>query len=119
MANEENLIPMNKRTKSEQREIQSRAGKASGKSRRNKKQLKDCMSTLLALDIKNPDTLELFECMGIKDKSNKMLITLGLFQAAASGDVKAFKEVRNLIGEDAEKGMDDLDEVLAKIEGNI
>lgn len=45
MGNEKNLIPLNKRSKSEQREIQSKGGKASGISRgfrsSVKKRLKD------------------------------------------------------------------------------
>jgi len=119
LANEENLIPLNKRTKSEQRKIQSKAGKKSGEVRREKKQLKDCMSTLLGLDIKDPQMLNTFEQMGIDDKSNKMLVTLGLFNAAVSGDVKAFKEIRNLIDEDNDKNLSELDAVLDMIEGNI
>ncbi len=39
--NDENLIPLNKRTKSEQREIQSKGGKASGVSRSFKSALKN------------------------------------------------------------------------------
>ena len=40
MANEENLIPTSKRTKSEAREMASRGGIASGKARRKKANLK-------------------------------------------------------------------------------
>lgn len=38
MANDENLIPMNRRTKSEQRKIATAGGKASGAARRKKRQ---------------------------------------------------------------------------------
>lgn len=47
MANEENLIPFNERTESEKREIATAGGKASGKARRNKKLLRDCIDYLL------------------------------------------------------------------------
>lgn len=47
MANEQNLIPLNERTKSEQRAIATAGGKASGKARRNKKLLRDCIDYLL------------------------------------------------------------------------
>ena len=55
--------------------------------------------------------------MGIEDKSNKMLITLGLFTAATYGDVKAFKEIRNLMGED-KRDMDlgRIDEIIGAID---
>lgn len=41
MANEQNLKPLNKRTKSEQRKIQQKGGEASGKSRRRRKSLEE------------------------------------------------------------------------------
>jgi hypothetical protein len=47
MANEENLIPFNERTESEKRKIATAGGKASGKARRNKKLLRDCIDYLL------------------------------------------------------------------------
>ena len=61
MANEKNLIPMNKRSKSEQREIQSKGGQNSGKARREKADFKaKCqmwMETTVAHDDKgNPLT---------------------------------------------------------------
>lgn len=47
MANEENLIPFDQRTESEQREIRSKGGKASGQSRREKKLFKDLFKEML------------------------------------------------------------------------
>ena len=47
MANEENLIPFNERTESEQRAIAISGGIASGMARRNKKMLRDCLDYLL------------------------------------------------------------------------
>ena len=41
MANEQNLKPLNKRTKSEQRKIQQKGGEASGKSRRRRQSLEE------------------------------------------------------------------------------
>ena len=46
MANEQNLIPFNERTESEKRAIATAGGKASGKARRNKKLLRDCIDYL-------------------------------------------------------------------------
>jgi hypothetical protein len=42
-----NLIPQNMRTKEEQREIARKGGQASGKARRNKAMLKDCLQALM------------------------------------------------------------------------
>ena len=47
MANEQNLIPNSQRTPSELREMATKGGKASGKARRNKKLLRDCIDYLL------------------------------------------------------------------------
>ena len=47
MANEENLIPFEERTESEQREIRSKGGIASGKSRRHKRDLRKTAAWLL------------------------------------------------------------------------
>lgn len=47
MTGEKNLIPMNKRTKEEQKEIVIQGGKASGKARREKKLFRDIIEQLL------------------------------------------------------------------------
>jgi len=97
------LIPLNKRTKDEQKKIQSKGGKKSGESRRKKKLLKDCMIDLLELPVTNTKTWNKLSRMGIdpKDIDNRSLLTVSLFMKAVEcGDVAAFKEIRNLIGED-------------------
>lgn len=124
MANEKNLKPINERTKSEQREIQSKGGKKSGEVRRRKKLLKDCMLDLLDLPVSEKKQCKKLEKMGIdpEDIDNRSLLTVALFTKACSGDVKAFKEIRDLIGENTKNTDEDvqkLDAVLEKIEGNI
>lgn len=42
-----NLIPQNMRTKEEQREIARKGGQASGKARRDKAKLRDCLEELM------------------------------------------------------------------------
>ena len=99
--NEGNLIPFNKRTESEQREIARSGGKASVQSRRKKKALKDCMKQLLSLPVDNEEIREYLAVMGFdeEDADNRMMMTIGLFRAAAAGNVPAFRETRELIGE--------------------
>ncbi|QBX27424.1 hypothetical protein Javan386_0025 [Streptococcus phage Javan386] len=48
-----NLKPLNKRTKEEQREIQSKGGVNSGKARRKKADLKKAMELLMTLDVQD------------------------------------------------------------------
>lgn len=53
MVNDENLIPINQRTKSEQREIQKKGGLASGKRRRQQADLRRAFQTLLRSEVNN------------------------------------------------------------------
>ena len=106
MANEKNLVAQNKRTKSEQRRIASKGGKASGEARRKKKQFKDCMIQLLDMDVSDMRKYNKLARMGygVEDINNKQLLTVALFAEAAKGNVAAFKEVKGLIGEDNATG---------------
>ena len=67
MANEQNLIPQNKRTKSEQTEIAKKGGKASGKSRRKKKYIKEQLETLMSLDLTDTTLTDNMRRLGIEE----------------------------------------------------
>lgn len=118
MANKghENLIPLNKRTKAEQRKITSAGGKASGEARRKRKSLKESMNALLELPISSTKLYNKVAKMGIpiEDIDNSQLIVLALFNEAASGDVQAIKELRKLIGEDETENDTGMWETLVK-----
>jgi hypothetical protein len=81
MANEQNLKPLNTRTKSEQRKIAKMGGIKSGEVRQARKTLKE--ELLLLLD---------------KD-DNQTNLTVSLIQKALAGDTKAFEIIRDTIGE--------------------
>lgn len=99
MANEKNLVPNSARTPSELRENARKAGIASGKSRRRKKDIKAKMKLLLSLPAADNDQAEL-EAMGVdpEDMDNEMVLVKALFLAAANGDTKAFDRVMDLLG---------------------
>lgn len=99
MANEKNLVPFDERTESEQREIASAGGKASGKARRRKKSLKQKMQLLLSLPAVDNDQAEL-SAMGVdpEDMDNEMVLAKALFLAAAEGDTKAFDRIQDVLG---------------------
>ena len=99
MANEKNLVPFDERTESEQREIASAGGKASGKARRRKKSLKQKMQLLLSLPAAGNDQAEL-AAMGVEpgDMDNEMVLIKALFLAAAEGDTKAFDRIQDVLG---------------------
>ena len=99
MANEKNLVPFDERTESEQREIASAGGKASGKARRRKKSMKQKMQLLLSLPAADNDQTEL-SAMGVDpdDMDNEMVLVKALFIAAAEGDTKAFDRIQDVLG---------------------
>lgn len=99
MANEKNLVPFDERTESEQREIASAGGKASGKARRRKKSMKQKMQLLLSLPAADNDQTEL-ATMGVdpEDMDNEMVLVKALFIAAAAGDTRAFDRIQDVLG---------------------
>lgn len=116
MAGEENLIPMNKRTKEEQREIATKGGIESGKVRRERKKMREQAELLLSLpfqDIEIVDQngnvkslLEEFKSTsGIKDGQeidNQMAMLIAMWKQALNGgasSVQAFNSLRELVGE--------------------
>lgn len=65
--NEQNLIPQNKRTKTEQREIAKKGGMASGKSRRKKKYIKEQLETLMLSDLTDTTLTNNMRRLGIAE----------------------------------------------------
>lgn len=95
------LISLNERTKEEQRKIATMGGKASGEARRKKALMKDQISTLLSLPLKNQKLKDGLKKLGLKaDKiDNQMALVFALYQKALKGDTKAFELIRDTIGE--------------------
>lgn len=81
MANEQNLKPVNKRTKSEQREIQRKGGIASGEARRARRTLKEELLLMLS----DPE---------VQEKLSAAIMKKGM-----DGDIRAFEVIRDTIGE--------------------
>ena len=102
MANEENLKPFDKRTESEQREIRSKGGIASGKARRRKKTMREVAELIAEQPLTNSQLRKSIRAIasGIDEDDIDMQLaaTMGLFQAAIKGNVKAFQEISYLLG---------------------
>ena len=103
MPNEKNLITFDQRTESEQREIRSKGGTASGVSRRRKRSLKDAADLFLSLPVSDRRSWNAIARRGVdpEDIDNQMAIIVGLSASAAKGDAKAAKLLFDLLGEDA------------------
>lgn len=88
--NEQNLIPTNKRSKEEARELGRKGGINSGKTRREKRTMKQLIDLTLSRMITNKKG---------ETASTKEVIAIQLVNKAANGDLKAIDLVTKLIGE--------------------
>ncbi len=102
MSNEKNLIPFNKRTESEQREIAQQGGIASGKARRRKRSMKEAADYYLSLpetDLRRVNAL-LRDEVDPEDVDNQMSVVMGMAEAAKRGDARAANVLLKMLGED-------------------
>lgn len=101
MANNENLIPFNKRTVSEQREIQSAGGKASGKARRRKADFRKTLNMLLTAEIDNEEWKPVLEALGVECTLESALL-MAQIKEALEGSTKAATFVAKYSGQSPE-----------------
>ena len=102
MSNEKNLIPFNKRTESEQREIAQQGGIASGKARRRKRSMKEAADYYLSLpetDRRSVNAL-LRDAVDPEDIDNQMAVIKGITARAKKGDPQAANGLLKMLGED-------------------
>ena len=91
MANEQNLIPWNKRTENEQREYARQGGIKSGEVRRQRKAMKEQMELLLSMpfNVKNKNDQkvvdQMAEALGIDKEQidNQMAMLIMLWKTAS------------------------------------
>lgn len=102
--NEENLIPLSERTKSEQREIARQGGISSGKARRQKRTMKDTMSILMSMAVKEGDIPDIEEIKSVAEL-NKLNMDIETaicikqaMKAVKNGDTKAAEFCRDTSG---------------------
>lgn len=103
MANDQNLIPFNERTESEQREIATAGGIASGAARRRKRALKDAADLFLSLPVTDRRVWNKLARKGVdpEDIDNQMAMICGLHAQASLGDARAGKLLWEMLGENA------------------
>lgn len=101
VANEENLIPFDQRSKEEARELGRKGGIASGVSRRRKRSLREAADLYLSLPVSDQRRWNKIARKGIdpEDVDNQMAIIIGLSEAATAGDARAAKVILDLLGE--------------------
>lgn len=110
MPNEKNIIPNSERTPEERREIAAAGGRASGVSRRRKKNLREAAELYLSLPVADKRTWNRLAREGVapEDVDNQMAIIAGLALKAMKGDSRAAKLLFELLGEQNGKPADDV-----------
>lgn len=97
-----NLIPLNDRTKEEQREIAKKGGKKSGEVRRQKKTAKELLETLLNTDMSDDMITDVLggsqDLLGDNKTAYNVMLTK-MLQVACAGDTKAFVALRDTVGD--------------------
>lgn len=104
MANEKNLRPQSSRTKSEQRRIASKGGKASAAKRRERKALKESLGVALDIalsgkvdtDLSKIDFADALQAEGLSMQDK---IAVAMIAEAANGNVRAAEFIRDTMGE--------------------
>ncbi|MCI6511932.1 MAG: hypothetical protein MR435_03235 [Coprococcus catus] len=94
----ENLIPLNRRTKEEQRKIQSQGGKASGESRRRKADFRKTLNMLLTAEIDHPDWTPFLDSIGV-DSTLEAAVNAAMVKEALMGNVKAYEAIAKYSGQ--------------------
>ena len=103
MANDENLIPMNRRTESERRKIATAGGKASGAARRKKRDMRKTAEMLLNMPVSNKQSSmkAMLSALGIdeEDMDYSRGVMAAMLVQAANGNVNAAKFLRDTAGQ--------------------
>lgn len=109
MANYENIKDANsKRTPSERRELARIAGKASGKARRRKANMRETANRLLTMVGEVEGLSDILRADG-GESTYEEIITMAMIQKAAMGDVKAYEALKATVGQ-TDKSDADLEE---------
>lgn len=89
------------RTPEERREIAMKGVEARIRNAERRKMMKENLSTLLKLDVKNPTQKQILKEMGIEkeDMTNQMLLMVALFRKGMTGDVSAIKQIVEMMEE--------------------
>ena len=96
------LIPLNQRTKEEQKKICSKGGKKSGKVRREQKTYRDMAKAMLSATITDENILNELKAYGLNETDVKAYTLLGMIKASGNGSHNAFDRLMMLVGEETQ-----------------
>ena len=98
----DNLIPLNRKTKDEQRRIAVQGGKASGEARRAKKNVKECLKLYSEMLVTSPEVKSALKKSGVTDAEEmtySMAMALQFMTSAMRGNSQMARLVMELMGE--------------------
>ena len=97
---DENLVPMNRRTKGEQRQIARAGGMASGAARRRKRDMQQALNAILDMPLKAGRVQQIRNLSEVKGKNitAEQAMLLAMVNKALKGDVRAATFVRDTAG---------------------
>lgn len=100
MANEKNLIPFDKRSETEVRELGRKGGKASGETRMRRRLTRELITTYDGAPLNDEENAAL-DALGMpkSGRTAKLRRVLALLQKAETGDVQANKLILETLGE--------------------
>lgn len=96
------LIPLNQRTKEEQKKICSKGGKKSGEVRREQKTYRDMAKAMLSATITDENILNELKAYGLNETDVKAYTLLGMIKASGNGSHNAFDRLMMLVGEETQ-----------------
>lgn len=102
MANEKNLIPLNKRPQRERKEIARMGAQAANKKKKEQKTYAEMAKAMLSAKIVDKDLIADLKAFGIEDTDVKAYTLLGMIRASGCGSYQAFDRLTELLGEKTE-----------------
>lgn len=97
--NNENLIPLNKRTQRERKEIARKGAIATNKKKAEQKTYRDMAKAMLSATITDENILNELQAYGLSETDVKAYTLLGMIKASGNGSHHAFDRLMELIGE--------------------
>ena len=101
MANEQNLKPFTELTEKERREMARKAGKASGEARRRKRDMKESIEALFAMQTSDK-YIKAFKKQGFdvpENLTNEQAMAISMVAKSIAGDTRAANLVMDILGE--------------------
>ena len=117
--NNKNLIPLNKRTQRERKEIARKGAIATNKKKAEQKTYRDMAKAMLSATITDENILNELKSYGLSETDVKAYTLLGMIKASGNGSHNAFDRLMELIGEKEQNQNENVIAKLDKVLGDI